>query len=48
MRRLTEELMAVDDWGELAVAVHLVVDPILSEIGASEIVPATARSTVIR
>ena len=38
LRRLTEELMAVDDWVELAVAVHLAVDPITSEIGASEIV----------
>jgi hypothetical protein len=38
MRRLTEELMAIDDWAELPVAVHLAVDPILSEVGASEIV----------
>ena len=38
LRRLTEQLMAVDDWAELAVAVHLVVDPIVAEIGASEIV----------
>ena len=38
LRRLTEEIMAVDDWGELAVAAHLVIDPIVSEIGASEIV----------
>lgn len=37
LRRLTEELMAVDDWAELAVAVHYAVDPIVSEIGASEI-----------
>src|SRR5439155_16136042 len=38
MRRLTEELMAIEDWAELPVAVHLAVDPILSEVGASAIV----------
>ena len=38
LRRLTEELMAIDDWAELAVAVHLTVDPIVTEIGVSEIV----------
>jgi methane/phenol/toluene hydroxylase len=38
MRRLTEELMAIEDWAELPVAVHLAVDPILSEVGASVIV----------
>ena len=37
LRRLTEQLMAVDDWAELAVAVHVAVDPIVSELGASEI-----------
>lgn len=35
-RRMTEKLMAVDDWAELAVAVHLVVDPIFGEVGLSE------------
>ncbi len=38
LRRLTEELMALDDWAELAVAVNLAVDPIVSEVGVSQIV----------
>jgi Methane/Phenol/Alkene Hydroxylase len=48
MRRLTEELMAIEDWAELPVAVHLSVDPILSEVGASEIVRRHGASTAIR
>jgi hypothetical protein len=36
-RRLTEELMAVDDWAELAVAVNLVVDPIVSALATGEL-----------
>lgn len=38
LRRLTEELMAVDDWAELAIAVNLVVDPIVAEVGLSQLV----------
>jgi methane monooxygenase component A beta chain/propane monooxygenase small subunit len=38
MRRLTEQVMVTDDWGELAVAVNLVIDPILSEVGLSQLV----------
>ena len=38
LRRLTEELMALDDWAELAIAVHYVVDPIVSALGTSEII----------
>ena len=30
--------MAIEDWAELAVAVHLAVDPIVTEVGVSEIV----------
>ena len=37
-RKMTEELMAIEDWAELAVAVHLAVDPIFSEVGTSEII----------
>ena len=38
LRRLAEELMAIDDWAELAVATHYAVDPLIAEIGVSEIV----------
>lgn len=36
-RRMTEELMVLQDWGELAVAVNLIVDPIFSEMGISQL-----------
>jgi hypothetical protein len=39
MRALAEKLMlGTDDWGELAVAVNLVVAPILSDVGLSQLV----------
>jgi len=39
MRRLVEELMhACDDWAEVAVALNLVVDPIVGEVGLSRLV----------
>jgi hypothetical protein len=38
LRRLTEELMATADWAEVSVAVNLIVDPIVSEIGMSQMV----------
>jgi methane monooxygenase component A beta chain/propane monooxygenase small subunit len=37
-RLVVEQLMAFDDWAELAVAVNLVLDPILSEVGLSQLV----------
>jgi hypothetical protein len=37
-RRLVEELLASNDWGELAVVTNLVFDPILTEISVSQLV----------
>lgn len=37
-RRVVEQLMAFDDWAELAVAVNLVLDPILSQVGLSQLI----------
>jgi len=36
-RRMTEQVMTLTDWGELAVAVNLVIDPIFSEVGTSQL-----------
>lgn len=41
-RRMTEELMAVRDWGELAVATNLCIDPIFSEVGVSQLLRRSA------
>lgn len=37
-RQLVEELLASNDWGELAVVTNLVFDPILTEIAVSQLV----------
>ncbi|HTK65634.1 MAG TPA: aromatic/alkene monooxygenase hydroxylase subunit beta [Pseudonocardia sp.] len=37
-RRLVEELLACNDWGELAVVTNLVFDPILTEISVGQLV----------
>lgn len=37
-RLVVEQLMAFDDWAELAVVVNLVLDPILTEVGLSQLV----------
>lgn len=39
-RRMTEEVMAIDDWAELPVAVNLVIDPVFAEVGASRLLRA--------
>lgn len=36
-RRMTEQVMTLTDWGELAVAVNLVIDPIFGEVGTSQL-----------
>lgn len=41
-RRMTEEIMALNDWGELAVAVNLVIDPLFSEVGVSQLIRRSA------
>jgi methane monooxygenase component A beta chain/propane monooxygenase small subunit len=38
IRRLVEELVALNDWGELAVVTNLVFDPILTELAVSQLV----------
>ncbi|MGH9000068.1 MAG: hypothetical protein ACRDY7_11835 [Acidimicrobiia bacterium] len=42
LRRLTERVMATQDWGEVAVAVNLVVEPLVSELVYQEILCAGA------
>jgi methane monooxygenase component A beta chain/propane monooxygenase small subunit len=37
-RRIVEQLLAFDDWAELAVVVNLVLDPILGEVGLSQLI----------
>jgi hypothetical protein len=37
-RGMTERLMAVNDWGELAIATNLVIDPIYSELGLGQLI----------
>ena len=41
-RKMTEEIMALNDWGELAVAVNLVIDPLFSEVGLSQLIRRSA------
>jgi methane monooxygenase component A beta chain/propane monooxygenase small subunit len=41
-RKMTEEIMALNDWGELAVAVNLVIDPLFSEVGVSQLIRRSA------
>lgn len=36
-RKMTEQVMTLNDWGELAVAVNLIIDPIFSEVGISQL-----------
>jgi methane monooxygenase component A beta chain/propane monooxygenase small subunit len=38
LRALVEALMATEDWAELAFAVNLIIDPIVSEIGVSRMI----------
>lgn len=38
LRQLVEELVASNDWGELAVVTNLVFDPILTEVAVSQLV----------
>lgn len=38
LRQLVEELVASNDWGELAVVANLVFDPILTEVSVSQLV----------
>lgn len=38
LRSLVEHLVALEDWGELAVVTNLLVDPIVSDVGVSSLV----------